>query len=66
MSLFPGRLNELRKYGLESIGLTSNGIALHRKLPELIEHGLTHLNLRYNPYHVSIWHPWDADVLVYP
>ena len=35
--------------------MTSNGIALHRKLPELIEHGLTHLNLRYHSYHVSIW-----------
>lgn len=43
---YPGRLNELRKYGLESIGITSNGIALHRKLPDLIEKGLTHLNLR--------------------
>ncbi|KIP04146.1 hypothetical protein PHLGIDRAFT_76428 [Phlebiopsis gigantea 11061_1 CR5-6] len=40
-----GRLNELRKHGLDSIGLTSNGIALHRKLPELVANGLTHLNL---------------------
>ncbi|KAI0652387.1 molybdenum cofactor biosynthesis prote [Trametes meyenii] len=40
-----GRLNELRKHGLESIGMTTNGIALHRKLPALIENGLTHLNI---------------------
>ncbi|RPD82180.1 molybdenum cofactor biosynthesis prote [Lentinus tigrinus ALCF2SS1-7] len=40
-----GRLNELRQYGLQSIGMTTNGIALHRKLPALIENGLTHLNI---------------------
>ncbi|KAI0800749.1 molybdenum cofactor biosynthesis prote, partial [Fomes fomentarius] len=40
-----GRLNALRKYGLQSIGITSNGIALHRKLPALIQNGLTHLNI---------------------
>ncbi|KAJ7070783.1 molybdenum cofactor biosynthesis prote [Mycena amicta] len=38
-------LNELRTYGLKSIGMTSNGVALHRRLPELVENGLTHLNL---------------------
>ncbi|KAF8665443.1 hypothetical protein AX16_000462 [Volvariella volvacea WC 439] len=38
-------INELRKFGLRSIGMTSNGIALHRRLPELVENGLTHLNL---------------------
>ena len=27
--------------------MTSNGLALHRKLPELVENGLTHLNLRW-------------------
>ncbi|KAI0828983.1 molybdenum cofactor biosynthesis prote [Trametes gibbosa] len=40
-----GRLHELRKHGLQSIGMTSNGISLHRKLPALVENGLTHLNL---------------------
>ncbi|KAI0660595.1 molybdenum cofactor biosynthesis prote [Cubamyces menziesii] len=40
-----GRLHELRKYGLQSIGMTTNGIALHRKLPALVENGLTHLNI---------------------
>ncbi|GAA5975395.1 hypothetical protein JCM10908_005148 [Rhodotorula pacifica] len=30
---------------LESLGLTSNGIALKRKLPALVAAGLTHLNL---------------------
>ncbi|KAK0538214.1 hypothetical protein OC834_000540 [Tilletia horrida] len=38
-------LNELRPLGLRQIGLTSNGIALHRKLPALARAGLTHLNL---------------------
>ncbi|KAM5536040.1 hypothetical protein V8D89_010298 [Ganoderma adspersum] len=40
-----GRLNELRKHGLQSIGMTTNGIALHRKLPALVRNGLTHLNI---------------------
>lgn len=39
------RLNELRPLGLQSIGMTTNGIALHRRLPLYIENGLTHLNL---------------------
>ena len=42
-----GRLNELRKLGLRSIGITTNGIALQRRLPALVENGLTHLNIRY-------------------
>jgi molybdenum cofactor biosynthesis enzyme MoaA len=41
-----GRLDDLRQYGLRSIGMTSNGIALHRTLPRLVENGLSHLNLR--------------------
>ncbi|KAF8323779.1 molybdenum cofactor biosynthesis prote [Clavulina sp. PMI_390] len=40
-----GRLNELRSEGLQSIGMTSNGIALLRKLGPLSDNGLTHLNL---------------------
>lgn len=40
-----GRLNNLRQYGLRSIGMTSNGIALRRTLPRLVENGLNHLNL---------------------
>ncbi|KZT72882.1 molybdenum cofactor biosynthesis prote [Daedalea quercina L-15889] len=39
------RLKGLRKFGLESIGMTSNGIALERRLSSLVENGLTHLNL---------------------
>ncbi|KAI0081077.1 molybdenum cofactor biosynthesis prote [Panus rudis PR-1116 ss-1] len=39
------RLNQLRIYGLKSIGMTTNGIALHRRLPTLVENGLTHLNI---------------------
>ncbi|KAH9837250.1 molybdenum cofactor biosynthesis prote [Rhodofomes roseus] len=39
------RLNGLRQLGLESVGMTSNGIALERRLPLLVENGLTHLNL---------------------
>nr|GAT57470.1 predicted protein [Mycena chlorophos] len=42
--IFAG-LNDLRAHGLKSIGMTSNGIALHRKLPEFVRNGLTHLNL---------------------
>ncbi|KAL0576705.1 hypothetical protein V5O48_005272 [Marasmius crinis-equi] len=38
-------LNQLRQFGLKSIAMTSNGIALHRRLPQFIENGLTHLNL---------------------
>lgn len=40
-----GGLNELRSLGLTSIAMTSNGIALHRRLPTFIDNGLTHLNL---------------------
>ncbi|EJD03785.1 molybdenum cofactor biosynthesis prote [Fomitiporia mediterranea MF3/22] len=40
-----GRLKELRQFGLKSIAMTTNGIALHRKLPALVDNGLTHLNL---------------------
>ena len=40
------RLCELKARGLKSIAMTSNGIALYRKLPELVKNGLTHLNLR--------------------
>ncbi|OCB85611.1 molybdenum cofactor biosynthesis prote [Sanghuangporus baumii] len=40
-----GRLKELRQHGLKSIAMTSNGVALHRKLPGFVENGLTHLNL---------------------
>ncbi|KAG0700682.1 hypothetical protein DFH29DRAFT_611680 [Suillus ampliporus] len=39
------RLNELRPLGLKSIGMTTNGLALHRRLPVYVENGLTHLNL---------------------
>ncbi|KAK7695025.1 hypothetical protein QCA50_002213 [Cerrena zonata] len=40
-----GRLNTLRRFGLQSIGMTTNGIALHRRLPSLVANGLTHLNI---------------------
>jgi molybdenum cofactor biosynthesis enzyme MoaA len=36
----------LKGLGVKQIGMTSNGIALWRKLPELVNSGLTHLNLR--------------------
>ncbi|KAI0094457.1 molybdenum cofactor biosynthesis prote [Irpex rosettiformis] len=39
------RLNALRPHGLQAIGMTTNGIALHRRLPELVQNGLTHLNI---------------------
>lgn len=44
--LYAARLNQLRSHGLQSIGMTTNGIALHRRLPELVQQGLTHLNIR--------------------
>ncbi|KAJ7492352.1 hypothetical protein FB451DRAFT_1336295 [Mycena latifolia] len=38
-------LNRLRSCGLKSIAMTSNGLSLHRRLPDLISAGLSHLNL---------------------
>lgn len=38
-------LNGLRQFGLRSIAMTSNGLSLHRRLPQLVENGLSHLNL---------------------
>ncbi|KAG6332069.1 hypothetical protein ID866_7023 [Astraeus odoratus] len=45
LSMLISRLHGLRSFGLESIGMTSNGLALHRQLPGLVDAGLTHLNL---------------------
>jgi GTP 3',8-cyclase len=38
-------LGKLRKLGLKEIAMTSNGIALWRKLDRMVAGGLTHLNL---------------------
>ena len=38
-------LNTLRDLGLEKIGVTTNGIALKRKLPRLKEAGLDQINI---------------------
>lgn len=38
-------LNQLRPWGLKSIAMTSNGLSLHRRLPELVQNGLSHLNI---------------------
>jgi len=38
-------LGKLRGSGLKEIAMTSNGIALWRKLDRMVEGGLTHLNL---------------------
>ncbi|KAJ3046105.1 Molybdenum cofactor synthesis protein 1 [Rhizophlyctis rosea] len=38
-------LNELKPLGLEGIGMTSNGVALKRKLSALRENGLDNLNI---------------------
>jgi molybdenum cofactor biosynthesis enzyme MoaA len=46
LNVVSGRLNELRPLGLQSIGMTTNGLALHRRLNGFVENGLTHLNLR--------------------
>lgn len=40
-----GRLGQLRAYGLKELAMTSNGIALKRNLPALVQAGLTNLNL---------------------
>lgn len=40
-----GRLSNLKQYGLKDIAMTSNGIALERKLPQLVQNGLSHLNI---------------------
>jgi cyclic pyranopterin phosphate synthase len=45
-----GRLNELRPLGLKSIGMTTNGLALTRKLSDLVNSGLTHLNLSLDTF----------------
>lgn len=37
-----GNLNEL---GLEQIGMTTNGVTLSRNLPDLVEAGMTHVNI---------------------
>jgi molybdenum cofactor biosynthesis enzyme MoaA len=38
-------LGQLKQHGLESLAMTSNGIALKRKLPALVEGGLDTLNV---------------------
>lgn len=38
-------LGKLRSMGLKEVCMTSNGIALSRKLPRMVEAGLTGLNL---------------------
>ncbi|CAG8588669.1 3323_t:CDS:2 [Ambispora leptoticha] len=40
-----GELGRLKPLGLETIAITSNGIALKRKLPQLVENGLNLLNI---------------------
>ncbi|PFH52237.1 hypothetical protein AMATHDRAFT_74301 [Amanita thiersii Skay4041] len=50
-------LNALRPLGLQAIAMTSNGLALYRRLPELVEKGLSHLNLSLDtldPYRFEI------------
>lgn len=52
-----GRINELRQYGLRSIAMTTNGIGLHRRLPNMIKNGLTHINISLDtmdPYQFEI------------
>jgi cyclic pyranopterin phosphate synthase len=38
-------LNDLRSLGLKKLGITTNGIALKRKLPMLKEYGLDQINI---------------------
>ncbi|KAI9202639.1 uncharacterized protein BJ171DRAFT_512795 [Polychytrium aggregatum] len=44
MSVVDG-LNRMRPFGLSTISMTTNGLALHRKLPELKERGLDQINI---------------------
>lgn len=44
MELIAG-LGELKQHGLESLAMTSNGIALKRKLPQFVQAGLDTLNV---------------------
>jgi GTP 3',8-cyclase len=39
------RVGELRKFGLQELCITTNGLALHRKLENMVEAGLTGVNL---------------------
>lgn len=38
-------VEDLKSLGVKDLAITSNGIALHRKLPKLVESGLTAINL---------------------
>jgi len=38
-------IGQLKKYGLQNLGMTSNGIALKRKLPSLVDAGMDSLNI---------------------
>ncbi|CAG8576905.1 34857_t:CDS:2, partial [Racocetra persica] len=40
-----GELGKLKQYGLKTLAMTSNGIALKRKLPELVKNGMNLLNI---------------------
>ncbi|CAH1790944.1 unnamed protein product [Owenia fusiformis] len=40
-----GELNALKSHGLESIAMTTNGITLSKKLPQLVSAGLNQLNI---------------------
>lgn len=42
---FVGGLNHLRSQGLQTIAMTTNGVTLARKLPQLKEAGLDLLNI---------------------
>lgn len=39
------RLGDLRQHGLREIALTTNGISLHRKLEQMVDAGLTGVNI---------------------
>lgn len=39
------RLGSLRKYGLQDLAMTTNGISLHRKLDDMVAAGLTAINI---------------------
>ena len=51
-------LNQLKTKGLKTLGMTTNGIALEKKLPMLLAHGMNHLNIS-----LDTLDPWQFELL---
>ena len=73
-------LGKLRSAGLKELAITSNGIALHRKLGRMVEAGLTGLNLSLDtldpfqfqimtrrkglPFHLRLFRGWGQGLVL--